>query len=288
MKSTYLRPEDIRALQRLVFTPRTVAEGRMAGRHRSVIAGASTDFRDYRPYTPGDDLRQVDWRVYARTDRHYLRTHNQETDTLCHIFMDCSASMGFGAPQSKLAHASCFAAALAYLVLRSNDAFSLHLFDENPRYSLPPGSTTQHLHALLSALEDNKPAGRTSVAAALQRGFPLLSRKGALVVLSDFFDDPAAIFEALSPYLHRGFRVHLFHLLAPEDQELPDRGLTTFRDLETGERLVAHARALRDTYRAAMDAHVASLRELAVRRRVNYVLTRTDQSILPLFDELAE
>jgi uncharacterized protein (DUF58 family) len=288
MKFKYLRPEDIRNLQRFVFAPRTVVEGHLAGRHRSLTVGSSTEFRDYRPYVPGDDLRKVDWRVFARTDRHYLRTHNQETNTVCHVFLDSSASMGFGSPASKLDYASFFASALSYLVLRNGDAVSLQLFDQDVRRFFAPGSTTAHLYNLLHGLEDNRPGGPTALSSALRRAFPLLRRKGALVVLSDFFDDPVAIFSALSPYLHRGFEVHLFHVLDPMDLDLPERGLVTFGDLETSRRVIAHTRSIRAEYRDAMRGHIGNLRELSRRRRVHYQVARTDQPYFALFDELVQ
>ncbi len=288
MKSKYLRPEDIRALRRYAFVPRSLVEGQWAGRHSARAVGSSTEFRDYRPYVPGDDLRRVDWRVYARTDRHYLRTHNQETDTVCHILLDSSASMGFGARRSKLDYASHFAAGLSYLVARNKDAVSLCLFDAEVRQAHPPGSTTGHLHALLAALEHNQPAGETGLESVLTRLFPQFRRKGALVVLSDFWGDPAACFAALNPYLHRGFDVHLFHVLDPQELDLPDRGLATFQDLETRGRMIAHIPSLRRDYAAALRQHVDSLRELARRRRVNYTLARTDQPHWSLFDRLAQ
>ncbi len=286
MKFKYLRPEDIRALQRLHFEPRSLVEGYLAGRHRSLVVGSSTEFRDYRPYVPGDDLRRVDWRVLARTDRFYLRTHNQETNTVCHIFLDSSASMGFGKPWTKLDYASFFAAGLIYLVTRSNDAVSLHFFDESIRSSYPAGSTTRHMYTLLRALEDNRPNAHTSLATTLRDSLGLLRRRGALVVISDFFDDPGAIFEALHPYMHRGFEIHLFHLLAPDELDLAGRGLTTFVDLETRRRIVAHTPSIRRQYQAAIQDHIRKLRELARRRQVRYTLARTDEPHVALYDRL--
>ena len=282
----YLRPEDVRALTALEFVPRALAEGVLAGRHRSPARGASIEFRDYRQFVPGDDLALVDWRVYARTDRRYLRTYEQETNIECHIFLDSSASMGFGAGVSKLDYASFFCAALAYLVTRGNDRVSLQIFDERIRFHAPPGSTRRHLHNLLHALETNAPGGRTRLAEALQRSHPLLKRRGTLVVLSDFLDDPAAIFRALSPYLHRGFHIHLFHILHPDELDLARRGLLTFRDLETGGRLIAHTEEIRAAYADAMRAHVAGLRSFATRRGIDYVLATTTSPHLALFDRL--
>lgn len=260
----------------------------MAGRHRSNSIGPSTEFRDYRPYVPGDDIRQVDWHVYARTDRFYLRTHNQETTTVCHIFLDSSASMGFGSSPTKLDYASSFAAALAFLVVRGKDTVSLQCFDEDVKTFLPPGSTTAHLQQILQALDNNQPDGKTSTATALQRAFPLLRRKGAVIVLSDFYDDPGAIFAALNPYLHKGFEVHLYHVLTPEELELPERGLVTFADMETGQRVIAHTRTLRHDYQQAMQQHIENIRELARRRGVTYTLACTDNHHFKLFDQLVQ
>jgi len=282
----YLRPEDVSALTALEFVPRALAEGVLAGRHRSSARGASIEFRDYRQYVPGDDPALVDWRVYARTDRHYLRTYEQETNMECHIFLDSSASMGFGDGVSKLDYASFFCAALAYLVTRGNDRVSLQIFDDRIRFHAPPGSTRRHLHNLLLALESNAPGGRTRLAEALQRSHPLLKRRGTLVVLSDFLDDPKSIFHALNPYLHRGFRIHLFHILHPDELNLASRGLLTFRDLETGERLIAHTEEIRTAYADAMRGHVAALRHFATRRGIDYAMVSTDTSHLFLFDRL--
>lgn len=286
----YLRPEDVRKLQTYEFAPKALVEGYLAGRHRSKTRGSSIEFHEYRQYTPGDDLKLVDWRVYARTDRHYLRTFEQETNMECHIFVDSSASMGFARKSeiSKLEYASFFAAALTYLVMRNGDRVSVQLFDDQIREFFPPGSTQSHLHQILNALERNQPGNETSVAHALEKSFPLLKRKGTLVVLSDFFDDPGAIFQALSPYIHRGYRIHLFHILTPAEIELEQRGLTTFLDLESGSRLVAHPENLRKRYKEAMQTHITGLRELATRRGVDYFLSPTSQHYFKLFDRLTQ
>ncbi len=284
----YLRPEDIRKLQSFEFAPKALVEGYLSGRHRSRARGSSVEFHEYREYTPGDDLKLIDWRVFARCDKHFLRTFEQETNLECHLFLDSSASMGFtgGAELSKLEYGSFFAAALSYLVIRYGDRVSLQTFDDKIREFFPPGSTSGHLNRILHALENNTPGNETSLAAALTKSAPLLTRKGILVVVSDFFDNPGEIFQALSPYLHRGFRIHLFHLLSPGELELESRGLTTYRDLETGGRLIAHSGNLRERYREAIDSHITSLRQLSQRRGVEYSLHRTDSHFFELFDKL--
>lgn len=285
----YIRPEDIRRLSHYEFGVKAMVEGYLSGKHRSRDRGASIEFKEYRQYAPGDDLSLIDWRVFARTDRHYLKTFEQETNMECHLFLDSSASMGFqeDGPISKLEYASFFAACLSWLVILKNDRVSLQLFDDKIRQFFEPGSTRRHLHQILTALEHNKPGNKTSLAEALHRAHPLIKRKGTLVVLSDFFDEPEALFKALNPYLHRGFRVHLFHILDPAELNLPDRGLARFVDMETDDRLVIHTQTMRDAWKKEMRRHTQTMRRLAANRQVDYALTTTNQSWFTMFDRLA-
>jgi uncharacterized protein (DUF58 family) len=284
----YLDPEAIRRLSGYEFAPKTVVEGYFAGRYRSRARGSSSEFRDYRQYAPGDDPRSVDWRVYARTDKVFLRTYDQETDLACYIVLDSSASMGFGEGLTKLEYASFFTAALSYLVTRLSGRVSLTVFDESVRSFFPPGGTRQHLHSVLHALEANAPGRKTAVSEALLRVHPLMRHRGALVVVSDFYDDPAAVYRALNPYLHRGFRIYLFHVLAPGEMDLGDRGLRAYVDMETGQRVVAHAATLRQEYGETIRRHTQAMRDLAVRRQVTYTVARTDTHYFTLFDRFLE
>lgn len=289
MNSRFLKPEDLRKLKNYEFGAKAMVEGYLSGRHRSKQRGSSIEFHEYRQYVPGDDLSQVDWRVFARNDKLFLRTFEQETNLECHIFMDCSASMGFPEKSeniSKLEYASFFAACLAWLVISKNDRVSLALFDENIRQFLPPGSTRKHLLELLTTLESNQPSSGTSIISALKLANPLLKRKGTLVLLSDFFCDPAELFQALNPYIHRGFRIHLFHVLDPTEIDLGDRPLARFIDMENGERLTIHPRSMRDSWKTHLDTHIRTLRSLAASRQVDYIQIPTSESYFTLFDRL--
>jgi uncharacterized protein (DUF58 family) len=289
MAFKYLRPEDVRRLDSYEFAARLLAEGWLSGRHRSRLRGASTEFHEYRAYTPGDAPSLVDWRVFARSDRHFVKTFEQETNLECHLLVDSSSSMGFsgGASVTKLEFASYFSAALAWLVVRGSDRVSLQIFDDRVREFLPPGSTRQHLHQLLSMLERNEPRGPTSLATALHRASLQVRRRGTVIVLSDFYDDPAAIFTALNPFIHRGFRVHLFHLLSPEEWDLGDGALARYEDLETAEHLTLHPRALAESYRETLQTHLTRLRTLSAQRQLDYTVARTDGTFWPLFDRIA-
>lgn len=287
----FLDPADIRRLKNYEFGAKAMVEGYLSGRHRSRQRGSSIEFHEFRQYAQGDDLARVDWRVFARNDKMFLRTFEQETNLECHIFLDCSASMGFpekSSRLSKLEYASFFAASLAWWVVSKNDRVSLTLFDETIRKFVAPGSTRRHLHELLTTLEHNPPGAATSLAATLARAQPLLKRKGTLVVLSDFYDDPATLFKALNPYLHRGFRVHLFHILDPDEIKLDDRGLSKFLDMESGAAITVHPQAVRSNWDREILLHSRALRALATSRHADYALTSTADSYFSLFDRLRD
>jgi uncharacterized protein (DUF58 family) len=288
MDSKLLEPEDMRRVSRWRFAPKALVEGYFSGRHRANEQGTSTEFRDYRPYTPGDDPRRVDWRVFARTDRHYLRNYHQETSMNCYILLDSSGSMGFGEGISKLRYASRFAAMLAYLVARSDDKVSLALFDQKVKKFFPLKGTGGHVQQMLGALEKNEPGQDTEVAGALRELEPMCRQRGSLVVLSDFLDEPGPIFEAFNGYLHRGFRIYLYQILAPEELELDDRGLLAFVDMESGRRVTAHTRQIREAYREAMAGQIRAVRDLARRRQIHHALARTDHHPFNLFGPLVE
>jgi uncharacterized protein (DUF58 family) len=269
---------------------KALVEGYLAGRHRSKDRGSSIEFQEYRQYSPGDDPAMVDWRVFARTDKHYLKTFEQETNMECHIFVDSSGSMGYkdSGELTKLEYASFFAACLAWLVIQKNDRVSLQLFDNKIRNYFESGSTSKHLYSLLDALENNKPGNPTSIAEALKKSFPLLKRKGTLVVLSDFFDSPEDIFHALNPYLHKGFKVHLFQVLDPSEQDLPDRGLARFIDMEDQSNVVLHTSSFKALWKEEMKSHIRVIRDLSSKRRVDFASLNTEQSYFELFDRLAK
>lgn len=285
----YLKPEDINKLRNYEFGAKALVEGYLSGRHRSKQRGSSTEFHEYRQYTPGDDPAMVDWRVFARSDRHYLKTFEQETNMECTIFVDSSASMAFKekAELTKLEYSSFFAACLSWLVIGKNDQVGLQIFDKDIRHHLPPASTRKHLHAILNLLENNQAGSETSLADSLKRAHPLIKNKGTIVILSDFFDDPKAIFQSLNPYIHRGFRIHLFHILDPGEMKITDHGLARFNDMETGESLTIHTTNIKQAWELELARHSQALRSLAASRKVDYTLTATTESYFNLFDRLA-
>lgn len=281
----YLSPRELRGLKNLLFTARVVVEGAYAGRHTSPYKGSSSEFVDYREYHPGDEIRSIDWKAYARSDRPFIKLFEKETDMNGYLLVDGSASMGFGGPDyrrylpdpgpSKLEYACCLAASLAYLMVKQGDKVGLTLFDERITDHRPPGGTFPHLYNLLNALEARKAGRRTSVARALREAYALHRRRGLLMVISDFLDEPRDIFQALSLYTHRGFEIILFHVVHRHEWDLPALDSVEFVDAESGESITAAPRDLAAAYRKKMEDFVATLAGMARARNIDYRFTHT-------------
>ncbi|MBQ3524766.1 MAG: DUF58 domain-containing protein [Akkermansia sp.] len=284
-----LRPEDMARLASYRFAVQMMAEGWLSGHHRAKGRGGSTDFLEYREYSPGDDLRLIDWRVYARTDRMQLKTFENETHLECHLFVDSSASMAYReeGPLSKLQYASHLAACIAWLVVRGNDRVSLQLFDEKIRKFIPAGSTAAHLNQCLHCLEYNKPGGKTDLPEALAASHHLLTRAGTLVIVSDFLCDVAALRRSLNIFLHRGCKIVLVQVLDAGELQLSGSGVARYVDMETGEKLTCNLADLQEAYATRMAEHLHALRAMAASAGMLFFTTRTDQSFYPIFDALS-
>lgn len=281
----YLRPEDVLKLKSYEFAPRMVVDGYFAGTHRSSRRGQSPDFFDYREYAPGDDIRTIDWKVFARSDRYFVRLFEQYTDMVGYIFLDSSASMGYGKPYSKIEYCSFFAAALSYLIIRQGDLVSLTISDDAVREHFPAGGTHAHLTNILSCLERNRAREGTNLAQALMRAAPLLRKRGILIVISDLLDDAGRFFSALNPYLHAGFEVMIFHVLHPGELELPHQGYVRFEDMETGMTLTSDSDTIAGSYAQAVEQARLNVRTLSIRKSVSYTFASTKTHYFQLFDE---
>lgn len=280
----YFQPRDLRRFKNLLFASRLVVEGLYAGQHRSPYKGRSPEFVDYREYFPGDEIRTIDWKAYARTDRYFVKLFQQETDMNCYVLLDCSASMDYGGRAtrkhfpgavSKFDYACQLAAALAYLLVKQGDKVSLTTFTDKLGPFLPPGGTFPHLYKVLDTLERQKPAQRTAVAHAVRTAFPLCKRKGLLVVISDLLEDPAELYRALNLYRHRGFAVILLHLLHEHEHRLPPLAHVKFVDAENGDIIRARPADIAAEYEARLGAHLAELAAGARARRIEYQLVTT-------------
>ena len=246
----FLDPAVISKLGTMELKARTVVEGFLSGLHRSPYKGFSVEFAEYRQYLPGDDLSTLDWKVYARTDRHYVKKYEEETNLECHLLLDQSASMGYkgAAPMSKLEYGSVLAASLAFLMNRQRDATGLIAFDEKIRFRLPAAARPGHLHAVLLALERLQPGQRSNVGRPLHQLAEALVKRSLVVLISDLLDDPEPVVKGLRHLKFRGTDVVVFQVLDPHELTFPFRGAAKFKDVETSEELLADPSKARKAY----------------------------------------
>jgi uncharacterized protein (DUF58 family) len=283
----FIDPEVLAGISGLDLIAKTVVDGFIAGLHRSPNFGFSQEFAEYRAYAPGDDLRHIDWNVFARTERAYLKRYRGETNTLLTVLLDASNSMKYSSHRvSKMDYARYTAAALFYLTTQSQrDAAGLIVFDDELRNYIRPSNRQGQLHRLLSGLELAEPGARTDFTKPLAHFLEFLRRRGVAIFISDFYEAPERIIRALEPLRFRGNEVVLFHVLDPREIRPEFRGPTTLIDLETQDSLEVSPEYARKEYAKKIDAHIEALRDGARSSGMDYHLLVTDR---PLDDALRE
>jgi uncharacterized protein (DUF58 family) len=278
----YFDPAVLARISNLTLRARHVVEGIMAGLHRSALRGLSVEFSEHRAYAPGDELRRIDWKLFGRQDRVFVKEYEAETNLRAHLVVDATASMGYagaGAAVSKLEYAATVAASLAYLMLLQRDAVGLVLVGGDGVRVVPPRAQPHHLHALIAELEGARAGGRASLREALAQAAAGAHRRGLFVLISDLLDDPGEIELGLKHLHHRRNDVMVVHVADRDEIDLPFRALTLFRDLETPAELLTDPREIRAEYRAAFEEHLAAVRDLCRRNGADYDLFPTDQPL---------
>jgi uncharacterized protein (DUF58 family) len=282
----FLDPAVLASISGLDLVAKTVVQGFVAGLHRSPEHGFSQEFAEYRAYTPGDDLRYVDWNVFARTERCYLKRYQGETNTQLTVLLDASASMGFGSHRvNKLDYARYLAASFFYLASQQRDAAGLIVFDDEVRHCVPPSTRQGQLSRLLHGIEAAEPGARTDYAKPFVHLQNLLHRRGLVAVISDFYAAPDAVIRTMEPLAFRGSEMMLFHILDPQEIEPGLREPSLFVDMETGDSMEVSPEYTRIEYKQKIDAHMEALRDAARRSGMDYFLLRTDR---PLDEALRE
>ncbi|MFT5200608.1 MAG: hypothetical protein ACI87O_003291 [Planctomycetota bacterium] len=273
-------PAVLDRLNDLSLVARRVVEGYMAGHHTSPHKGSSIEFAQHRAYSPGDELRRVDWKVFARTERLMVKEYVEETSLSLNILVDTSESMAFkSGERSKLDYARWCAAALSHLVLRQRDQVGLVLFDESHSTKVPPANGAPQEVAILGALADAKPAGQTKVGEVLQWLAGRLRRRGIAAIFSDFFEEPDQIMEGIKRLMYGGHEPILFQILDPQELLFDFDGLLRLDGLEgTGVRKI-DPRSLREAYREEINKHNLKLARAARALSVDFVPMRTDQPL---------
>ena len=246
----FIDPAILARLGTMELKARTVVEGFLAGLHRSPFKGFSVEFAEYRQYMPGDDLSTLDWKIYARSDRHYVKKFEEETNLECHLLLDVSASMAYrgAAPMSKLGYGSILAASLAFLMHRQRDATGLIAFDDRITFRLPAGARTGHVHTLLLTLDKMEAGSRSNLARPLRQLAEALTKRSLVVLISDLLDDPEPVIKGLRYLKFRGTDVIVFQVLDPNELTFPFHGPATFKDVESADEILAEPAAVRTAY----------------------------------------
>ena len=273
----YLRPEAVARLKNLSLTARSVVEGFISGLHKSPYHGFSVEFADHREYTPGDNIRYLDWLALARTDRYFVKQFEEDTNLRCMILLDTSGSMGYASSGglSKLEYGCFLAASLAYLMIRQQDSVGLVTFDNEIRNNIPPRGSETHLNVLLRRLEQVQPGEITRVGNIFHHLAETLKRRGLIIIISDLYDDPKEVMRGLRHFRHKRHEVILFHVFDPAELTFPFERLTQFVDLETTERLQVDPKYVRDEYRALIAAFINGYRRDCSEGLIEYVVTDT-------------
>ncbi len=268
------------AMDDLPLLARCVVEGFLDGLHRSPFLGYSTEFSAYRAYTQGDNLRHIDWKVWGRTDEFYVKQFEDDTNLRCQIFLDTSASMDFGEGDSnKFNYARVLAAVIAQLMVRQHDAPGLILFSDQAKQAIPAQASRYQAEEIFQLLTHAQPQGRTAIGQDLFRLVETFSRRGLVVVISDFFTTGETVMELLRQLAGQGQEVIVFHLLAPEEVNLPYEGEYIFEDSETGEELPVHADAFREEYQKSLSDFCERIKKQCVQLEIDYERLLSDQPL---------
>jgi uncharacterized protein (DUF58 family) len=269
----YLKPEVIRQIKRLDLRAQFIVRGFLQGLHASPFHGFSVEFSEHRKYTPGDDPEMIDWRVFAKTDKYYIKKFEAETNITGYLVMDLSRSMGYTFRQelTKFEYAVCVAAALCYLMIQQHDPVGLLTFDESIRQSLAPKSQRNHLGTVLSLLARLQPAGRTDAAKSLQQVSALLRHRSLIMIFSDLMTEPEPVLQSLRRLRHRGHDLILFHVLDEAEVNFPFEGLVELEEPEARDHLELQADALRADYLASLREFRNLYRRECLQSGIDYV-----------------
>ncbi|MBI2441575.1 MAG: DUF58 domain-containing protein [Lentisphaerae bacterium] len=276
--SNLLSPQELQRLAHLSIQSRYVVEGTLAGRHRSHLKGASTEFADHRAYVTGDDPKRLDWKVLGRTDRYYIRRYEDETNLRVYLIIDRSASMSYtSGPPMKYLYACRLAASLGYVVVKARDSVGLYLYSDQIDFQAGARNSFAHLNNLVKALSRSQPTSTTQTAKTLHQVAEAVRRRALIILFSDLLDDPPEIIRALAHFRKQHHDVIIFHILDPLELDFSFKQGARFIDLETGETVVADPRGMATVYRQVFAQFLEQYRKPCAEMNIDYRLVRTDQ-----------
>ncbi|MCX7785077.1 MAG: DUF58 domain-containing protein [candidate division WOR-3 bacterium] len=284
----YLIPEVLAKLKRIDLKARLVVEGFLTGLHRSPYKGFSCEFAEYRPYMPGDELKRIDWKIYAKTDRFFVKEYEEETNLKGYLLLDASGSMSYTSGKiSKLEYAEYLAASLGYLLIKQRDSVGLAVFTAQLDKYIPPRSAPAHLSSLLKAIEQVKPGGDTNLANTFHQLAEKIHRRGLVIIFSDLFDDKEKVLSALHHFRHKKHEVLVFHILDKNEIDFKFFKPLILKDLETNKEMTLDPRVIRKDYQKALNEFILDFKRRCREYLIDYHLITTDTSLdKALFDYL--
>ncbi|MFH1700777.1 MAG: DUF58 domain-containing protein [Candidatus Zixiibacteriota bacterium] len=265
-------------LKGMELKARMVVEGFIAGMHKSPYHGFSVEFAEHRQYMPGDSIRDIDWKVYAKSDRYYIKQYEEETNLKGYLLLDCSASMGYSSDKklvNKFDYALTLAASLSYLMLKQRDAVGLVTFADKINKYIPPRSATGHLHVLLNQFSNLITESTTDLALPLHEMAERIRRRGLVIIISDLFDDPEKIVSGIKHFRHRNHEVIVFHLLDPRERDFAFAGEAIFQDMETGEKITTLPWQIKKDYKKQFEKMTDYIQSECRQARADYHLLNT-------------
>ena len=276
----YLEPSTLNKIDRLDLRARLIVEGYVAGLHQSPYHGFSVEFAEHREYVPGDDIRHIDWKVFGKSDRYYIKQYEEETNLVAHILLDMSESMSYASgPMTKYEYGACIAASLAHLSIGQRDAVGLALFDDEVRRFVRASSHPSHINILLREIDRSEARAKTDMGAIFHDVAERLQKKGIVIVISDFFDSLDSILRGLRHFRHKQHDVLCFHVLDPHEVNFPFQRMTMFEGLEAHPELLANPRAVRTAYLEEMNRFQRDLRAGCQKHRIDYLRIVTDERL---------
>lgn len=289
-RASLIHPKSLMAVRNLEFRARIVVEGFWNGLHRSPYHGFSVEFTEFRPYSPGDDLRYLDWRVLARSDRYYIKKFEDETNLRCHLVVDHSKSMGYGSlAYAKSEYANTLAATIAYFLFKQGDAVGLLTFDEQLRDILPARNRAGHLRQLMLALEAPVAGGATDLKLPLTRVMQMVRKRGVVVLISDLLAPLDDLQRALAEVSAFGHEAIVFHVLDPAEAQFEFADAAVFEDVESGRKLYVDPATVRKSYLGKLREHCVAAQSACEKRGIGYVQLTTDRPLeIALFDFLRQ
>ena len=278
--SSLLSNEAISKLDNLHIKAKKVVEGFIVGLHRSPYHGFSVEFSDHRPYGLGDEVRHIDWKLWGKTNRFFVKRYEEETNLKAHILIDCSRSMSYKSNEiSKLEYAKILGASLSYMLIKNQDAVGFYAFDSKVKKIIQPKSTKSHLSSLLNEMEKIKPGKKTNISKAIHECAEKTNKKGLVIVISDLMDDEQKILTGLKHLLYKGHEVIVFHILDNEEVNFDFKDRIKFVDLESKETIIADTRQLQKTYRKKVSKFIDFYKQNCFKKKIDYVNLITSESL---------